>query len=340
MICVVRVLQAIVGHQLPVYFLNSVRSVRRLAPDDDLLVVDNASGSSELIEALSRLADSDARITLRLRSSNDISRNAKVGGLYDAYGEILTHALGGGYDLLHLIQADMQMVWWDERALDAAWDMFVRVPECVNVHTSALPADMGDGVLWRDARTREIAGYGITDTGFYHLARWRERGVRFGESESGHSRHYHALGLRTLVHPVPPIAPVPWPAVVRSGRVCGREVRLTRELLLRPLNAEELAERQAHAGDVWLEDVCIPWGWSSLTPMASTAPESLDWWVYRYRELRARKWRGALPSWTRSGLDRGESRLRVQRRPSLAALVFRPLRAALRRRRQTRRASA
>ena len=37
-------------------------------------------------------------------------------------------------------------------------------------------------------RLRSLRWYGLTDTGLYHLGRWRDRGMRFGPSEREHAR--------------------------------------------------------------------------------------------------------------------------------------------------------
>ena len=110
-----RVLHAIVGHQFPVYFINAVNSVLLMTGNDDIIVVDNASNLPKLTRELQSIADKEPRVRLLLRESNDISRNSKVGGLYDAYNEIVSYALQQGYDYLHIMQNDMQMLWWDEQ---------------------------------------------------------------------------------------------------------------------------------------------------------------------------------------------------------------------------------
>ena len=149
--------------------------------------------------------------------------------------------------------------------------------------------------------------YGITDTGLYDLAKWRARGMRFGESEQEHGQQYWAEGLRVLVHPVPTIAFVPWPAVVRSGRVVGREVQLRQQFLLRPLTDSEIVEAKESTGPVWLEQVAIPWGWTCLLPYWTTDLRTITYWVYRYRDMRAHGLRAAWPRWQRAGLPPGGS---------------------------------
>ena len=320
-----RVMHAVVGHGLPVYFLNAVHSVLHMAAGDDLLIVDNASGLPSLTRQFETIAAANDRVRVITRTENDLARNGKVGSLYEAYRDVMGVALSGGYDLLHIVQNDMQLVAWDAEALAAARQLYDKVTECVNLHTTAIPADRSretDAIV--PGGPLHLVRYGLSDTGLYHLARWRERGMDFADSETAHAHLYREQGLKVLCHPCPPVAQIPWPAVVRSGRARGHEVRPVHPLLLRPLDAGERARARSRSEPVWLEDVCIPWGWTCLTPMLPTAPESIDYWVYRYRSLRAGDLRRAIPRWARRGLPPGTRVRRVQRRPPLWQLVAYP----------------
>lgn len=314
-----RVLHAIVGHKLPVYFSNSVRSVLLMAPGDDILIVDNASGSPALSRELELIIAHESRAKLIVRESNDISRNAKVGGLYDAYNEIMSYALDGGYDYLHIMQHDGQIVWWDSSIIQTAQEIFENNLECVNIITQALPRHMTltDELEYVKPKLVKLRHYGLTDTGIYCLARWRAADMRFGDSEVAHAREYFEQGLRVFCHPLPTVAHVPWPAVVRGGRTKGREVQLRHQFLIRPLNTNEIARVKESVDPVWLEDVCIPWGWKCLMPFWVTDQRSMDNWylMYRYREMRISGLRAALPRWDRRGLDPGAPILMAQRRP-------------------------
>ena len=132
-----------------------------------------------------------------------------------------------------------------------------------------------------------------------------------------HWQQYLGQGLRVLVHPVPTIAFVPWPAVVRSGQVVGREVQLRQQFLLRPLTDSEIVEAKESTEPVWLEQVAIPWGWTCLMPYWTTDLRTITYWVYRYRDMRAHGLRAAWPRWQRAGLparrvDEGCSEPRVR----------------------------
>ena len=312
-----RVLHAIVGHKLPVYFANAVNSVLRTTGNDDILVVDNASDLPALTRELQSIAAREPRLRLLLRATNNLSRNSRVGGLYDACNEVIAHALGQGYDYLHIVQHDMQLLWWDETVMRRAREIFAEYPECVNISTLALPRNicLSGSLEYVKPKLVALRKYGLTDTGLYDLAKWRARDMHFSDSEIAHSQKYLAEGHRVFLHPLPTVAYIPWPAVVRSGQVIGQEVQPRQSFLLRPLDPSEISAVKESTEPVWLEDVCIPWGWTCLTPYWTTDVRSRDYWVYFYRDLRSRGLRAAWPRWERRGLPAGASLRRIQRRP-------------------------
>jgi hypothetical protein len=332
------VLHVIVGHGLPGYFLNAVRSVRACAPDDQLLVIDNATPGEELRQELTRLAEADPGISLILRSVNDVDNNSKVGSLYAAYEVAFDTAIREGYDFLHLIQGDFQVLWWDSDVVRRSAEIFTAHPQCVNIQTQAQSRDK---VLAKELVPAGADGpmklrrYGLSDTGIFHVGRWRDHALRFGGAEREHAQGYLAQGLEVICHPWPTDAPIPWPPVVRSGVQRGREVPATRPYLLRPLLPEDIAGLKAGERDPWLEDVCVPWGWACASPMWVTGLDSIDYWVLRYRDARVNGIGRLLPRFDLRGVDEGDRHgpLKLYRyRPSLLRLlVTAPALAAARR---------
>lgn len=283
-----RILHVVVGHGLPSYFLNTINSVRMTAPNDPVLVIDNASPQAALREALRTMADEDPRVDLILRSSNDLRSNRKVGGLYQAYELAFEYAMTRNFELVHLLQGDFQQLWWDDELVKKSVELYESHPNCVNILTQIMCRDKeltddlssaGDGLV-------KLSKYGLTDTGLYHLGRWRAGAMRFGANEQGHARHYLAAGYEVLCHPWPSDAPIPWPAVTRNGKQRGREVSTGKPFLLKPLSCSDVVSLKATAGGVWLEDVGIPWGWVCATPMWVSGLDSIDYWVMRYRDAK------------------------------------------------------
>jgi hypothetical protein len=320
-----RVLHVIVGHGLPRYFLNAVRSLRAVAPADGLLIIDNASPQAELRAELQRLADADGNTELILRSANDLRVNRKVGGLYDAYEIAFEHALAQGFDLLHLVQGDFQVMWWDDELVRKSWALYESHPRCVNILTQIMSRDrmLTEELATTASGLVKMRDYGLTDTGLYHLRRWRDLGMRFSTAEQIHAKRYLDEGLEVLCHPWPADAPIPWPAVVRNGAQKGREVATGKPFLLRPLTSGQIAALKSAADGVWLEDWCVPWGWVCRTPMWVSDLGSIDYWVLRYRDARHNGLRHALPRRETRGVERADRRARLgwyRYRPSIFRL--------------------
>lgn len=315
-----RVLHVVVGHGLPTYFLNTVRSVRATAPGDPVLVIDNASPQADLRAALERMAAEDPKIELIMRSSNDLRHNRKVGGLYDAYEVAFEYAIARQFDLLHLLQGDFQQLWWDDELVKKSAELYSAHPRCVNIQTQILSRDkkLTDDLAAAGDGLTKLKSYGLTDTGLYHLGRWQAQAMRFGANEQGHARRYLDEGQEVLCSPWPTDAPIPWPAVIRNGAQRGREVVTGKPFLLKPLSSADIASLKAAASTVWLEDVCIPWGWVCATPMWVSGLDSIDYWVLRYRDARKNGLSHILPRPELRGVSDGD------RRALLTARRYRP----------------
>ncbi|MHB8379029.1 MAG: hypothetical protein ACYDB2_03795 [Acidimicrobiales bacterium] len=314
-----RVLHVVVGHGLRTYFMNAVRSVRSVAPDDEILVVDNASPDHRLRAELSNAAAGDPKIRLLLRDSNDLA-NTKVGGLYGAYRDAFDVAMQEQFDYAHIVQGDSQVLWWDDDVLSRATDLFASDPRCVNIFMSLLSNDRAVDEEFREPRADhppKLRQYGLTDSGLYDLHRWRKFDISFADDELVHAKRYLSEGFSVLCHLWPTDAQIPWPAVVRHGVQLGREVNLVKPFLLKPMSLTEVEELKARNW-TWLEDVCVPWGWTCMTPMWTTHLNP-DYLANRRREASERGIIRSLPKWERRGLDDSSwlSVLRSQHRPSM-----------------------
>ncbi len=124
------------------------------------------------------------------RTTNDVSRNSKVGGLYDAYNEVMTYALDQGCDYIHILQHDMQMLWWDQAVTSCAVDIFAEYPECVNIQTliNYRLLSFSDDLECLKPRLMFYTKYGLTDTGLYDMS----SGVRTACASATESRHMRA----------------------------------------------------------------------------------------------------------------------------------------------------
>ncbi len=211
------------------------------------------------------------------------------------------------------------MLWWDSDLVAKSAEIFAAHPRCVNISMRANSRDMTLGDDLADTPgpdgLRALRWYGLTDTGLYHLGRWRAWGMRFGPTEREHSRRYLDEGLEVVCHPWPTDVPIPWPAVVRNGIQRGRQIVTGKPFLIKPLPAAEVGRLKSCAGRVWLEDVCVPWGWVCATPMWATDLDSIDYWVMRYRDARKNGIRHLFPRFELRGIDPADRRNLISKIP-------------------------
>jgi len=296
-----------------------------LLPDAPLLVIDNASPQEGLRRRLAAIAADDPNMEVILRTQNE-SENGKVGGLYHAYRIAFDRAVVRAIRFVHLMQADTQLLWWDDDVVTCAGSLLDRHPSCVNVYTMAMSKDhwLADE-LAVDALTGDtvLTKYGLTDTGLFDLERWRQFGLQFANLEESHGFLALQAGIQVVVSPSPTEVPVPWPCVMRAGRQRGREIRTRKEFLCRPLTPQEVKSVKEATSPVPLEDVCVPWGWICLSPMWATDLDNPHYLALRCRDAALNGWRCALPRWVTKGLDRRVDVLYAPHRPSLAALLLR-----------------
>ena len=333
-----RLLHVIVGHKFPNYFENAAKSVAQMTENDDILIVENASNEPEIVRRLKAIARAKTGVSLMLRTTNDISKNSKVGGLYDAYNEVMAYALEQDYDYVHIMQHDMQMLWWDESVVRRARQIFSEFPQCVNIQTM-IPYQLmrvSENIEILKPKLMFLPRYGLTDTGLYDMAKWRNLSMRFSDREQDHAAKYLREGLQVICHPLPTVAPIPWPAVVRNGKIIGREVKPRHEFLLKPLSSDEINQIKESSDTVWSEDVCHPWGWTCLTPYWVSDLRSIHYLVYLRRAIRVNGLRAAWPRWEHR-VKRQEAsahRRGGQRQPrfGMTAVIMVPLWHLLRRR--------
>jgi len=324
-----RVLHVIVGHKLRNHLLNAVDSVVALAKEDDLLVIDNASRDERLDRALKEIASRNSQVQVWHRSTNDVSQNPKVGGLYGAYEEAFWYADSQLYDYVHLLQGDMQLVWWRREIVKEADRLFKLHPSCVNIVTLALSRDksLGDELRF-DERTGSVllTKYGMTDTGLYHMRRWRSSDLEFGPSEQAHARRALDRGIVAVLHPWPCVVPVPWPPAIRHGKQRGADPERRKPFFCRPLDEPEIAGVRSSSTPEPLETVCVPWGWWCLTPMWVSDLADPGYWILRYKGAKQNGLAAGVPRIDRRGIP-GAGWLALvanPHRPSFVALFIRP----------------
>lgn len=272
-----RVLSVIVCHNFYYYLRNTLESLLEYFPLGDVLVVDNGSTDSRLIEYLNHKEISEPRVKVVFRGENNIRR--KVGSLYEAYNLAIDHAIDREYDYLHLMADDVQYMWTDEQILDKVDHIFKSLPQVLNV-SAFFFRQVGSYNLDRrfnlDARSLgyKSLDYGVADDGFFRVKTLVETKFKFLDSEGLHGKIMLDRGYNRFQLRDPFIAEIPWPATRRGGKIIGKEGPPRERYYLKPLDQDQITALQARPIQEYpyLEDYCFPWGYACLTPIWVTNP--------------------------------------------------------------------
>lgn len=282
-------LNVVVGAGIPGYFENCLASVDRLNQHDTLAIY-NYQDKKDATKAKTIASNCDSKkVTFILRQNE---QKARTGSLYDAYNEAIDFALFR-YRYISFIQADMQMMWWDDQIIARCDEAMSNTNSasgsklCFYTQLPVRGKRLDYYAIWRDesgASTRLIPG--AVDVGLYPLAEIFGDGFRFTGSEREFSDASAQRGVNTILHPFPFLAPIPFPQTIRS-----RNRGLARKNLPGvPGQILKIAQDAFDTGDFsqdsfhpfWMEDVVDPDGWDCLTPYWPSDTSGTEWFRIRW----------------------------------------------------------
>lgn len=325
-----RVLSVLVCHNFFYYLRNTLESLLEYFPLGDVLVVDNGSTNSQLIEYLKSKEVSEPRLKVVFRGEN--SPLKKVGSLYEAYNLAIDHAIDQEYDYLQLMNDDAQYMWDDKQILDKVDDIFRTRTQVFNVSTLFLRLVHSHNLERRLKIDPGSLGYlslhhGLADDGFFSVKTLVETQFRFLNTEIQHAKLMHDLGYHRYSMRDPVIAFIPWPATRRRGKIIGKEAPPRERYYLKPLDKGQITALQARPIQEfpYQEDYCFPWGYACLSPIWATNPSIEYLETLTTRRLDAKKpiliphfeLRGMAPTAGSLPLIRNAARIFRDHEPSL-----------------------
>jgi hypothetical protein len=280
-----KLLTCISTRDRPLYLENAVESFRRHFGQGDLVIVDDASADPAQHGVLDRLEQDGLRVLRRERR-----RDGLHGGLYDGINDAVDLALAEGYDVLQLVQDDMQFMWKDPD-LEARLERLFAYEDVVQISPvffkGVLAADLPRRLeLKPEVGCYRVPSYGMSDTGFVRLDLVRAEGFRFGPSENHVSSFWRDRSYAVHVLAAPFLAWLPFPDQLSPPSAPRRSPR---PLYLEPMDGEAVNRLTSRELAVipFHEDHCRPWGWSCLAPY---------WFTRLGPEYFRRALRGSRPS--------------------------------------------
>lgn len=258
-------LHVVVGSGIPIYFLNSIKSVLQLT-GDNVFAVYNSVNSKDRPD-LSELQSSYPK-RLDVRYASNSRANRRTGGMHHAYNCAIDFARES-YDYINFIQADQQLMLWPRDIEHKIHRVFENYEETGNPIANLVLSFPAQGyspsfydrcVFDRKNETWLVQGRGSSDTGVYRLDAIRKMNFRFQYQELVQSAMFTEQGYALAAVASPLVSFLPWPATVRSNRVGGKFPR-DGELPLQKLRSgyEAHISTPSNSGKhVWAEDWIIP----------------------------------------------------------------------------------
>lgn len=282
-------LHVVVGAGIPEYMINAVESILDNTTDD-ILGLYNSTGEMDVLseEWVTKITAS-GRAQIRHRKN---VVGGKTGSLYAANNEAIAFAIGK-YQLISFTQSDMQLMWWSENILRLSEDLLInsnrtqrRSLLCLYSQIPVRGKRRDFYGLWNSEMQSSSLGVpGIVDVAMFSVEGIVASGFYFHGTEKDMMTYSAKAGWRTLLHPIPFLAPIPFPASVRRGVRHERRYPTILEgtKLLRVSEAFDLT-RVSGSGSlhpIFMEDCVFPNGWNALTPFWPSDTLDLQWFERR-----------------------------------------------------------
>lgn len=285
-----RVLHVVVGAGNVNYFLNCLRSVRRLEAGSVFAVYNWVNNNDRaLVEAkLQEIWSLTSQFVLQQNSGPD-----RTGSLYVANNLGLQFA-SASFDFVNFVQADMQMVWWSERLLSGAKriaELKAASGERSLTFFTQLPVagkrpEPYAGWDWsQELETFETTGF--SDVCLVPLTDGLNETFHFAGNERSMSASLKVQATPLVYHTHPFIAPIPFPDNLRQrSRTKHPELKAHTPLFLR-INSRatiDLNTRTLHP--VFMEDAVFPDGWACAVPYWPSDTRGTRWIRAKWPTLR------------------------------------------------------
>lgn len=213
------ILHIVVGAGHARYFSNAIESILSNRAGDVFAVYNimSAQDSREIAAERKRLNKQVVKLIVQPNAPG-----RRTGSLYDANNLGLEYAIGK-YRFASFVQADMQLMWWDDVILDAT-ENFLSNTSCPEVSFyTQLPVlgkhpepyrrwTSNSGEIWPSVR-------GQVDVCLMPISESFNSGFSFSGDEKELSERRSIAGARVFLHPFPFLAPIPFPETVRDRKV-------------------------------------------------------------------------------------------------------------------------
>lgn len=288
------------GFGLVEYFRNAIDSVIKWDQGANVLAI--CTGGFDAAEWGSFAESYRALENVRFYSIPHLA-SGKCGSLYDGYSLAIEKAIKLRIKYLNIIQNDMQLLWWDSKIETLYKELFNANSSACMVQTgffrkgshpdahyskSWVKRQLVTNVFKQRFYFYESTTAGMSDWGIISIERFLKFKVLFIGNEGDLGRRSYERGLRLITSPIPCVAPLPWPVVVRNGRERGVMPIRGDTLYLSPKKVDSL-QLLLEGGDLMIfQEDCVTQCYWALTPIWATEMD-MEYFRIRSKNRRADK---------------------------------------------------
>jgi len=281
-----RVLHVVVGAGNVNYFSNAIRSIKS-HDAGDVFAVYNFIDSEDLA-AISRAQQALQGLGVTLHIQENIA-SGRTGSLYSANNIGLDFARRA-YDFVSFLQADMQLMWWDQKIVSSARRILETLPKegrnLVSFYTQLPVAGkrkhVYEGWAW-DTTSGAHHTTGHADVCLIPIFDDYNSEFEFCGDEASMIAKQSSREALMIFHPFPFAAPIPFPVTTRDRSKRENDaVSISADMVLKknPNFLPDFSRATFHPFS--MEESVVPNGWSCLTPYWPSDTRDLRWIRTRY----------------------------------------------------------
>lgn len=285
-----KVLHVVVGAGNVPYFSNAIRSIKENNAGDVFAVYNFIDQHDRTAILQEEATLGELVTTLQIQENRPIGR---TGSLYEANNMGLEFARGG-YDFVSFVQADMQLMWWDQAIVARAREILDHcAPQGhsgVSFYTQLPVAGkreyVYEGWVWNTI-INSYQSTGHVDVCLLPIYGGYNSDFKFLDDEKTLAFKRSSIGALLIFHPFPFVAPIPFPVTTRDGK---RRPQKTVSKTTLPILQTKPNFHPDFLGDTLhpftMEESVSPNGWRCLTPYWPSDTRDLRWIEARLKYCR------------------------------------------------------
>lgn len=292
-----KIIHLIYGAALFWYFKNAINSVILKDNSSDIIICINNGPKNQIKKILDftklirRNYFFKRKLIIKTFTQNKTNPLCKVGNLYKSYNYALNYCYKNNYEILHILQNDMQLMEWNNKILNLATELFAKNKSTIHIQTGFVRCVTPEPLIFKkkmflssinkNHQVSFLENYGITDWGLYDLKKLKKVNFKFKTTEGQLGLALVQKKIHTIVFPLPFVGVIPWPATYRHDTILGFQIKSKNKLILKNKYSNNFLQmlKKLNNNLFFQEDWIDPNGWRCLYPPLYTDFSYITYWI-------------------------------------------------------------